>query len=140
MSQQEICHSTGRMGWMAYRKWKECKQQPSTAGPGNMLGCCLIYFHFLWAIHPIRPVYVIEPRSTVLSTWANLRQLNPTSWQQCQKNFLPPEDREQRALLLLHQGNGRKRVELSTPVRRPPQIFRSVGTSRFESVEVRTLF
>ena len=44
------------MGWMAYRKWKECKQQPGTAGPGNMLGCCLIYFHFLWAIHPIRPV------------------------------------------------------------------------------------
>ena len=45
------------MGWMAYRKWKECKQQPGTAGPGNMLGCCLIYFHFLWAIHPIRPVH-----------------------------------------------------------------------------------
>ena len=41
---------------MPYRKWKECKQQPGTAGPGNMLGCCLIYFHFLWAIHPIRPV------------------------------------------------------------------------------------
>ena len=47
---------TGRMGWMAHRKWKECKQQPGTAGSGNMLGCCLIYFHFLWAIHPIRPV------------------------------------------------------------------------------------
>ena len=41
---------------MAHRKWKEAKQLPSTAGPGNMLGCCLIYFHFLWAIHPIRPV------------------------------------------------------------------------------------
>ena len=51
-----ILWCTGRMGWMAYRKWKECKQQPGTAGPGNMLGCCLIYFHFLWAIHPIRPV------------------------------------------------------------------------------------
>ena len=33
---------TGRMGWMAYRKWKECKQQPGTAWPGNMLGCCLV--------------------------------------------------------------------------------------------------
>ena len=24
------------------------KQQPGTAGPGNMLGSCLISFHFLW--------------------------------------------------------------------------------------------
>ena len=44
------------MGWMAYRKWKEAKQLPGTAGPGNMVGCCLISFHFLGAIHPIRPV------------------------------------------------------------------------------------
>ena len=35
---------------MAQRKWKDTKQQPCTAGPGNMLGCCLIYFHFQWAI------------------------------------------------------------------------------------------
>ena len=42
---------------MAYRKWKESKQQPGTAGPGNILGCCLDYFHFLWPIHPIRPVH-----------------------------------------------------------------------------------
>ena len=33
---------------LPYRKWKEIKQQPGTAGPGNMLGCCLIYFHFRW--------------------------------------------------------------------------------------------
>ena len=46
-------YSTGRMGWMAHRKWKETKQQPGTAGPGNMLACCLISFHFLWAIHPV---------------------------------------------------------------------------------------
>ena len=32
---------------MAHRKWKEAKQLPGTAGPGNMLGCCLIFFHFL---------------------------------------------------------------------------------------------
>ena len=49
---------TGRMGWMAHRKWKEVKLQPETAGPGNILGCCLLSFHFLWAIHPIRPVHV----------------------------------------------------------------------------------
>ena len=29
---------------------KETKLQPGTAGPGNRLGCCLISFHFLWAI------------------------------------------------------------------------------------------
>ena len=31
------------MGWMAHRKWKENKQQPGRAGPGNMLGCCLLF-------------------------------------------------------------------------------------------------
>ena len=25
---------------MAHRKWKETKQQPGTAEPGSMLGCC----------------------------------------------------------------------------------------------------
>ena len=35
---------------MAHRIWKETKQEPGTAEPGNMLGCCLNYFHFLWAI------------------------------------------------------------------------------------------
>ena len=48
---------TGQMGWMAHRKWKEIMQQPGTAGSGNMLGCCLLSFHFLWAIHPIRHVH-----------------------------------------------------------------------------------
>ena len=33
-----------------HRKWKETKLQPGTAGLGNMLGCCLLSFHFLWAI------------------------------------------------------------------------------------------
>ena len=41
---------------MAHRKWKANKQEPGTAERGNMLGCCLVSFHFLWAIHPIRPV------------------------------------------------------------------------------------
>ena len=35
---------------MAHLIWKETKQQPGTAGPGNMLGCCLTSFHFLLAI------------------------------------------------------------------------------------------
>ena len=32
---------------MAHRKWKETKQEPGTAEPGNMHGCSLNYFHFL---------------------------------------------------------------------------------------------
>ena len=39
------------MGWISHRKWKETKQLPGTARPGNMLGCCLISFHFMWVIH-----------------------------------------------------------------------------------------
>ena len=35
---------------MAHRKWKETDLPPDTDGPGNMLGCCLVSFHFLWAI------------------------------------------------------------------------------------------
>ena len=32
---------------MASRIWKETKQEPGTAVPGNMIGCCLISLHFL---------------------------------------------------------------------------------------------
>ena len=35
---------------MALRIWKETKQHPGTAGPDNMLDCCLVSFHFLLAI------------------------------------------------------------------------------------------
>ena len=39
---------------------KETKQQPGTAGPGNMLGCCLNSFHFLWAILSTSTVQIIN--------------------------------------------------------------------------------
>ena len=39
---------TVRVDSLPHRKWREIQQQPGTAGPGNMLGCCLISFHFLW--------------------------------------------------------------------------------------------
>ena len=45
---------------MAHRKWKKNKQPPGTAGPGNMLGCCLISFHFWCDIYLIRPVQICE--------------------------------------------------------------------------------
>ena len=54
--------STGWTGWMAHRKWKESKQQPSKLPGPAVPGCCLISFHFLWAIHPIRPVYELHKR------------------------------------------------------------------------------
>ena len=44
------CNSTVLVLSMASRIWKETERQPGTAGPGNRLGCCLISFHFLWAI------------------------------------------------------------------------------------------
>ena len=48
--------TTEWMEWMSHRRWKETKQQPGTAGPSNMLGCCFVSFHFLWPIvwpHPV---------------------------------------------------------------------------------------
>ena len=47
---------TGRMGWMAHRKWKKIKLQPSMLPGPAVPGSCLASFHFRWAIHPIRPV------------------------------------------------------------------------------------
>ena len=53
---------TSKIGWkllarstacghkMAHRIWIETKLQPGTAGTGNMLGGCLVSFHFWWAI------------------------------------------------------------------------------------------
>ena len=42
---------------MAHRKWKETKQKPGTSGAGNMLGSCLVSFHFLWAILCLQAVH-----------------------------------------------------------------------------------
>ena len=44
------CLSTVLVLRMAHRIWIETKQHSGTAGPGNMLGCCLITFYFLWVI------------------------------------------------------------------------------------------
>ena len=42
------------MEWMSHWKWKETKQQPGTAGPGNILGCCLVSLPFLCDIHSVQ--------------------------------------------------------------------------------------
>ena len=47
---------TVRVDSLPHRKWREIQQQPGTAGPGNMLGCCLIFFHFLWGKQSTRTV------------------------------------------------------------------------------------
>ena len=53
---------------MAHRKWKEAKQLPDTAGPGNMLGCSLVSFHFLWAILCLQAVegHLGIPKTVIL--------------------------------------------------------------------------
>ena len=45
---------------MAHRIWKETKHEPGTVGPGNILGCCLVCFHFLWAVLSTSTVYVLH--------------------------------------------------------------------------------
>ena len=57
---------TGWTEWMSHRKLKETKQQPGTARPANILGCCLVSFHFRCDIHPIRPVLLSIERKLVL--------------------------------------------------------------------------
>ena len=53
---QYTVQCTVRVDSLPHRKWREIKQQPGTAGPGNMLGCCLIYFHFRWGKLSMRTV------------------------------------------------------------------------------------
>ena len=43
---------------MTHGIWKETKQEPSTAGTGNMLGSCLVSFHFLVAILSTSTVFL----------------------------------------------------------------------------------
>ena len=56
------------------RKQKETKQQPGTARPGNIHGCCLVSLNFLWDIHSVvsncvrnisRTLKVTKPRTSV---------------------------------------------------------------------------
>ena len=48
--------TTEWMEWMSHRKQKDTKQQPGTAGHGNILGCCLVSFSFLCDIDSIHSV------------------------------------------------------------------------------------
>ena len=54
---------------MANRKWIETEQQPGTAEPGNMLGCCIIYFHFRWGKLSTRTV----DRDRIALEWSFFR-------------------------------------------------------------------
>ena len=44
---------------------QETKQQQGTAVTANILGCCLVSFHFLWAILWPQPVAIYQPLSRV---------------------------------------------------------------------------
>ena len=48
-----IAPNTVLIVWMSHRKRKETKQQPGTAGQGNILGLCLVSLRFLCDIHSI---------------------------------------------------------------------------------------
>ena len=52
----KITRNTEWMEWMSHRKQKETKQQPGTAGPGNIIGCCLVSLRFLCDIPSIHSV------------------------------------------------------------------------------------
>ena len=51
-----------RVDSLPHRKWKEIKQQPGTAGPGNILGCCLVSFHLLFDIHSITLYRLVQKK------------------------------------------------------------------------------
>ena len=55
---------------MAHRIWKETKQEPATAGPGNMLGSCLVSFRFLSAILSTSTVQCLSDIMTI-TLWQN---------------------------------------------------------------------
>ena len=64
---------------MAQKKFKETKQEPGTAGPDNMLGCCLISFHFLWAILSTSTVHMfyLKAMNIRLSLWLKVAPVFP---------------------------------------------------------------
>ena len=72
---------TVRVDSLPHRKWRDIQQQPGTAGPGNMLGCCLTFFHFLWGRLSTRTVQGIALMlSGVQAKWSRIRFLIPPLW------------------------------------------------------------
>ena len=58
---------------MAHRKWKETKQQTSMLPGPAVPGCCLVSFHFLWAILCPQAVLVMQKP---LNIWSFLLKIN----------------------------------------------------------------
>ena len=79
---RECC--TEWMEWMSHRKQKETKQQPGTAGPGNIPSRCLVYLRFLCDIHSIHPVPFWF--KTVLG-WSHLLRNKPLGCEMCTMSF-----------------------------------------------------
>ena len=52
---------------MAHRKWSETKQQPSMLPGPAVPGCCLVSFHFLWAILYPQAVHCSKSHFFILS-------------------------------------------------------------------------
>ena len=61
--QYVICPNTEWMECIFHRKRKETKQQPGTAGPGSILGCCLVSVCFLGILHSVLYIF-IQPKTS----------------------------------------------------------------------------
>ena len=63
---------TGRLARMPHRKWRSTKQQPSRAGSGHHISCCLVSLHFLCDIlssRPVGPARSMQNESNALQFW-----------------------------------------------------------------------
>ena len=59
---------------MANRKWKKIKQQPGMLPGPAVPGCCLVSFHFLWAILCPQAVFLLSlPFAMTFAAWGDLR-------------------------------------------------------------------
>ena len=119
---------------MAHRIWIETKQHPGTAGPGNMLGCCLLSFHFLFAILSTSTVLVDEqwcnvfPRYTVgtaVSMCVTLQRAAREVSGKCYQNIANVKLECSFGSWPLEQEKGRQKINqiLSNFLNTEPQLF-----------------
>ena len=100
------------MVWMADRKWKETKQQPSMLPGPAVPGCSLVSFHFLWAILCPQAVLISDEKF-------------------CSLPFaVLPEDplRQRRALFVLRHGRVPAAAVAAAPGGGPPHQVRGDST------------
>ena len=85
---------------MAHRKWKEIKQQLSMLPGPAVPGCCLVSFHFLWAI---LSTSTVEDSKNIKLQWHSFVGRHPSLASLHQHGRLPPANR-----VPLRQADGRR--------------------------------